>query len=90
VVGFLCAMELPDDEAEILNLAVEPGCKRKGVGTRLLAEVGQAVVHLDVRAGNEEALRFYRSKGFTKVGHRRKYYQRPVEDAVMMSRRIGR
>lgn len=90
-VGFLCLQILPNradgrTEAEILNLAVDPAWKRRGIASALMGKVDFDVVYLDVRANNRPALEFYRKFGFRKTGHRRRYYNHPVEDAVMMTR----
>ncbi len=84
--GFLAVQELPPDEVEILNLAVHPAHKRQGVASVLLGSIHARKLFLDVRASNAPALSFYRKHGFTKSGHRRKYYTHPTEDAIMMSR----
>ncbi len=69
------------DEAELLLLGVAPDFRRRGVGTALLRSVeadcvasGVAMLHLEVRAGNE-AVRLYTGNGFAKVGERRAYYR---------------
>lgn len=90
-VAFLCLHPLPNgadgrSEVELLNLAVDPAYKRKGVATALLSKIDFEVVYLDVRATNRPALEFYRKHGFRKTGHRRKYYNHPVEDSIMMTR----
>jgi ribosomal-protein-alanine N-acetyltransferase len=41
-------------------------------------------VFLEVRESNEVARRLYSVLGFAKVGRRRSYYRRPVEDAVVL------
>ena len=87
VVAFQAIQSLTGGEAEILNLAVHPDFQRQGIATRLLSGLDFAVLYLDVRASNQKALRFYYKHGFVKTGHRRKYYQRPVDDSVMMTRR---
>ena len=87
VVAFQAIQSLTGGEAEILNLAVHPDFQRRGIASRLLSELDFAVLYLDVRASNQKALRFYHKHGFLKTGHRRKYYQRPVDDSVMMTRR---
>jgi [ribosomal protein S18]-alanine N-acetyltransferase len=74
-------------EVEILNLAVSPAQRRKGVGTLLLDHVlalGASEVFLEVRAGNKPALAFYRQAGFQPAGRRPGYYRNPDEDAVVM------
>lgn len=81
------------DEAELLNLAVAGGSRRRGLGSALLrwvldsaAEQGVRTVYLEVRASNEAARGLYESHGFEEVGRRRGYYQRPVEDALILQR----
>ena len=84
------------DEAEILNVAVRDGVRRRGVGRALvevalgaLADRGVGAVHLEVRASNEPAISLYESLGFRRVGRRRGYYRTPPEDAVLLSRNSG-
>lgn len=86
-----------DDEAELANLAVDPGLRRAGVGMLLLEDfleqVGAALrttVFLEVRASNDAALRLYRRYGFVELARRKGYYHQPVEDALVMARKPGR
>lgn len=79
------------DEAELANLAVEPGFRRRGVARHLLDHLldeagrsGVARVFLEVRVSNEGAQDLYRSRGFELVGHRRDYYRNPLEDAQIL------
>ncbi|MDH3223629.1 MAG: ribosomal protein S18-alanine N-acetyltransferase [Gemmatimonadota bacterium] len=79
------------DEAELANVAVAPGARRRGVGVRLVraaletaSQRGARTVYLEVRASNQGALRLYESLGFRHVGIRRGYYRRPVEDARVL------
>jgi ribosomal-protein-alanine N-acetyltransferase len=95
VVGYVFARRAAD-QAEILNLAVEPDLRREGVGRALVAAVlaqmgnaGVAAVYLEVRASNRAARALYAELGFEDVGLRRRYYHRPVEDAIVMSREIA-
>lgn len=85
-VAFLAVLDIPPDEVEILNIAVHPAQHRQGIATALLRQAGGRVQFLDVRISNHGAIAFYRRHGFEKCGHRRKYYSRPTEDAVMMKR----
>jgi ribosomal-protein-alanine N-acetyltransferase len=86
--GFLALLSIPPDEVEILNLAVATRFHRQGVGSALMNAAGGRVQFLDVRMSNHTALAFYKRHGFRKCGHRRKYYSRPVEDAIMMRREL--
>ncbi len=79
------------DEGEILNLAVRPESRRRGVARALLAAMleqmrseGVARVFLEVRQSNEAAIRLYQESGFRPVSLRRAYYRNPTEHAVTM------
>ena len=93
-VGFVLARTMAD-EMEILNLAVRPLQRRRGLGRRLVAEAlgrgharGARQCWLEVRASNRTALEFYRAAGFEEHTRRRDYYRDPVEDAVVCRRRL--
>lgn len=90
VVGYLIGRTV-GDEAEVLNLAVRPESRRRGVATVLLGAAfdrfrirGAENVYLEVRAANSDAQAFYRSMGFAEQGRRRGYYDDPPDDAVIM------
>jgi ribosomal-protein-alanine N-acetyltransferase len=79
-VGFALSRQIVD-EAELLLLATAPASRRKGVAAALLRSVvtearekNASKLHLEVREGNE-AIKLYRTAGFTKVGERRAYYR---------------
>jgi ribosomal-protein-alanine N-acetyltransferase len=82
-------------ESHLLNIAVAPAHRGKGVACLLLEECirrgargGSRLVHLEVRAGNEEAIRLYRGHGFAFLGIRKGYYTDTGEDAFLFSRGI--
>lgn len=84
------------DEAHLLNIAVTPESRGIGVGRALLGEcirrgakAGATLIHLEVRAGNREALRLYARHGFSFQGIRRGYYTDTGEDAILLSRDLG-
>jgi ribosomal-protein-alanine N-acetyltransferase len=92
--GFLLARR-GVGELHLLLVAVAPGARRRGGGSALLAgaiedarRAGLAAVHLEVRAGNEPALAFYRRHGFLAVGRRPRYYE-GREDAILMTRSLA-
>jgi ribosomal-protein-alanine acetyltransferase len=79
--------------AEILNVAVAPEYRRRGLARRLVAEAvaaleGEGVreMFLEVRESNAGALRLYEGAGFGRIGRRRKYYRQPAEDALVLRR----
>lgn len=79
------------DEADITNVAVSPQARGRGVGYRMLSELmrrgrerGVARYTLEVRVGNEAAIRLYQKLGFHSVGIRRNFYEKPREDAAIM------
>ncbi|MCO4772189.1 MAG: ribosomal protein S18-alanine N-acetyltransferase [Deltaproteobacteria bacterium] len=80
------------DEAELLNVAVDPSARRRGVARRLLGhaqtharEAGAERMFLEVRRDNEAALALYRRAGWEQVGIRKRYYSEDGADAVVMS-----
>lgn len=93
--GFLVSRQAAD-EMEILNLAVLPEFRRNGVGRQLVEDAllgarerGAKSAHLEVRSSNRLAIAFYGVCGFRESGRRESYYRDPVEDALLMDRRLG-
>lgn len=93
VVGYI-AYEVIVDEGSIVELAVDPEHRRKGVG-RKLAELmltsctGVKTVCLEVRASNTAAKALYEALGFEAVSVRKNYYDDPTEDAVIMIKKVN-
>ncbi|MGI6498646.1 MAG: ribosomal protein S18-alanine N-acetyltransferase [Oscillospiraceae bacterium] len=80
------------DEASITNVAVHPGCRRQGIGQALLRALLEeararkmACLTLEVRESNVPAIRLYMAQGFEVAGRRRRYYEKPPEDAILMT-----
>ena len=87
VLGFLVARQTAPGEREILNLAVDPSERRRGVARALLqAELrrGKNQWFLEVRESNSHAIRLYESAGFRVAGRRESYYRDPAEPAIVM------
>jgi ribosomal-protein-alanine N-acetyltransferase len=91
VTGYI-VFWLITDEMHILNLAVAPDARRKGIARELvLAGIkhaqakGARRAFLEVRASNIAAQKLYSSLGFIGTSLRREYYDAPVEDAVVMT-----
>ena len=94
VAGFLAA-RMAADELEILNLAVEPQQRRRGIGARLLQEAlaegrtrGARSAWLEVRDSNQGARALYGRFGFRETYRRPRFYQDPTEDAVVCRRAL--
>ena len=77
--------------ADLLTIATIPAARGRGLASLMLTELvgtarraGGPDVLLEVRQSNEAAQRLYARHGFTPIGRRRRYYQAPPEDAVVM------
>jgi ribosomal-protein-alanine N-acetyltransferase len=80
LAGF-AMMEFGDERAHLVLLAVQPVQRRRGIGRRLVdwllesaVTAGMASVHLELRADNEAARRFYRALGFSETVLMPRYY----------------
>ncbi len=78
-------------EADMMNVAVSPEFRRRGVARALLLalerRLAENAVHsltLEVRASNEPAISLYHSLGYVQVGRRPNYYHKPREDALIL------
>ncbi|MBN1636414.1 MAG: ribosomal protein S18-alanine N-acetyltransferase [Deltaproteobacteria bacterium] len=94
VVGYCFALEM-GNMVHLLNLAVKPECRRRGIGKRLLEELISFAQHLqkncvllEVRKGNTVAKALYRNLKFTKVCTWKRYYLDTAEDAEVMIREV--
>ncbi len=81
------------DVWHVMNVAVDPDHRRRGLGRalleHLLGEVGEdAALTLEVRRTNTAAMRLYERLGFRPAGIRRRYYQDNGEDALVMWRNL--
>lgn len=77
--------------ADLLTIATIPAARGRGIASLMLTELvstaqqaGCPDVLLEVRQSNEAAQRLYTGHGFAPIGRRRRYYQAPPEDAVVM------
>ena len=94
VVGYI-GSRIVLDEADITNVAVRPPYRRQGIGFDLVTAMlglmkmgGVRSVLLEVRESNLPAQNCYARAGFTVVGRRKRYYEKPEEDALLMGREL--
>lgn len=80
------------DEGYINNVAVCTDCRRQGIGGVListLVELAQveymAFLSLEVRESNTAAIKLYEAHGFTAAGLRKGFYDRPKENALILT-----
>jgi [ribosomal protein S18]-alanine N-acetyltransferase len=75
----------------VMNVAVDPTQRRRGIATAMLDSLlsrvaPDAQLTLEVRKSNAGAIRLYESFGFKNAGVRRRYYADNGEDALIMWR----
>jgi [ribosomal protein S18]-alanine N-acetyltransferase len=92
IAGYIIAFAV-DLDAELLNVAVDPKYRGRGLAGQMVDAVlidlgarGVRAVFLEVRESNAAARSLYASRGFSEIGRRAKYYRRPVEDALVLRR----
>lgn len=94
--GFALA-RIAADEAELLSLGVVPSARRRRIGQALLddvihraAELKAVALFLEVAETNDAARLLYAANGFSAVGRRPDYYQKPntVPVAALTLRRV--
>lgn len=90
VVGYVGSQSVLG-EADMMNLAVHPDYRRRGIARKLVLELieqlktqGSHILILEVRASNDPAIALYTDLGFTQVGRRPNYYFKPKEDALIL------
>lgn len=78
-------------ETDMMNVAVAPAFRRKGIGERLILSLIDQLkdqqshcLTLEVRISNDTAIALYQKLGFIQVGCRPGYYRNPREDALIL------
>lgn len=78
-------------ESDMMNVAVAPQARRKGIAQKLIFALMEALkrrgshsLTLEVRCTNEPAIRLYQKLGFSQIGRRPNYYRNPKEDALIL------
>jgi ribosomal-protein-alanine N-acetyltransferase len=94
VVGFMI-YELHKDQLHVLNFAVRPDVRRRGVGRQMvekligkLSQQRRTRVLLEIRETNLAAQVFFRNLGFMATTVLRDYYDDTTEDAYVMQYRF--
>ena len=94
VVGYIGSQTVCG-ETDMMNVAVHPEHRRKGIAEALIAalsqglkERGNVCLTLEVRASNAPAITLYDKLGFTQVGRRPNYYRNPKEDALILRKSL--
>ena len=91
LVGYICFWIFAN-EIHLMNVAVHPEWREKGLGEGLLCKMievgvcrGAKSAWLEVRPSNLAAISLYEKAGFNEVGLRPRYYKETNEDAIIMS-----
>ena len=94
VVGYIGSQTVPD-ESDMMNVAVHPDHRRRGIAEALvtalcdaLKERGSVSLTLEVRSSNEPAKALYEKLGFGLAGRRPNYYRNPKEDALILRKML--
>lgn len=92
VAGY-CGLWTVLGEGNITNMAVSHKHRRKGIGRALMQEMEKrgrekevSVFFLEVRESNSAARALYEGLGYEQIGVRKRFYEKPVESAVIMSK----
>lgn len=90
IVG-ICGILDMAGEGDISNVAVSLKERGRGIAQKMLQyaideciQIGMKEFTLEVRVSNIPAIRLYEKLGFDKEGIRPKFYEKPVEDALIM------
>ncbi|HVV46837.1 MAG TPA: GNAT family N-acetyltransferase [Bryobacteraceae bacterium] len=88
--GFCAWRQTSLDEAELLNLAVAPEFRRRGVASALLRTLrneAKGTIFLEVAEPNSAAISLYEHHGWVSTGIRKGYYQNGMLNAIVMEKR---
>lgn len=80
-------------ECYVDNIAVKPSRRRQGIGNILTEKLIETAknekgefISLEVRKSNTAAQALYEKHGFLNVGVRKNFYDKPTEDAIIMTK----
>lgn len=96
VIAGYCGMWTVLGEGNITNMAVSQNYRRCGIAEMLMQSMERygndknvTSYFLEVRQSNMPAIALYEKMGYKNIGIRKRFYEKPVEDAVIMSKIIG-
>ena len=94
VVGYI-GSQTSYGETDMMNVAVHPDHRRKGIGEKLIVALMNELkarecvsLALEVRASNAPAIALYEKLGFGRIGLRKNYYRNPKEDALILRKEL--
>ncbi len=94
-IGFTASRLITSENSiELLNIGVSPPHQKRAIGEGLLLQLFSDIkgradrIFLEVRAGNSVAIAFYKKYGFYPIGVRKNYYSGPLENALLMEKRL--
>lgn len=94
VVGYIGSQSVMG-ESDMMNVAVDPDYRRRGIAEKLVTELsgqlkalGNGCLTLEVRASNVGAIALYEKMGFQQIGRRPNYYRNPREDALILRKEL--
>lgn len=89
-----CGLYIVLEEGSITNVVIRREARNQGVGTELMRHMmemcgrdGVKAFTLEVRVSNKAAIHMYEKVGFISEGIRPGFYEKPVEDAMIMWKR---
>ncbi len=89
-----CGVLMVAGEGNITNVAVAEKMRNQGIGTKMVrylmekgTQSGLSAYTLEVRVSNAAAIHVYEKLGFCSEGIRPNFYEKPVEDAMIMWKR---
>ena len=92
VVGYVGSQTVMD-ETDMMNIAVHPDYRRRGIAAGLISELvnrlkarGSHILRLEVRQSNAPAITLYERLGFKQLGLRKNYYRNPKENALILGK----
>lgn len=91
ILGYIILLD-SIDVFEVIKIAVKKNYRGKGIGRYILEKVIENLdkdLFLEVREGNERAIKLYEKIGFEKISVRKNYYKDTGEDGIIYSYKIG-